>query len=309
MPLFSVIIPVYNRANLVGSALDSVLAQDFSDYELIVVDDGSTDQTAEVIGRYAAEHPGRIISLRQSNGGPGAARNTGIAAARGRYVAFLDSDDLWFPWALSCHAKAIQEFGSPSLISGDWTLFNSPGDLTIAQPPWIAELHTDLFSASGKTLPVGGTPSVAVEAGALRQAGCFPPQFINGEDQHLWLRLGCAPGFVQIKSPPIYSHRKHEARISANLDHMLAGARYVAAEERARAYPGGDRFLKIRLEVIAGMLRITSIMALEHRHHAQAWSLYRQSAAWHAKLRRWKYLLGFPLMALRSSVRLARTKR
>src|SRR5271155_161031 len=142
MPFFSVIIPVYNRAELIRSALDSVLAQEFSDYELIVVDDGSTDQTAQVIEQYAAEHSQRIISLRQSNSGPGAARNTGIARATGRYIAFLDSDDLWFPWTLANHARAIQEFGSPAFICGLSAPLNEIKDVATFQPrPWNARLY------------------------------------------------------------------------------------------------------------------------------------------------------------------------
>src|ERR1700742_4118116 len=94
MPLFSVIIPTYNRCAFIGRALDSVLSQEGCDLEVIVVDDGSTDGTPEMLGRYDRQ----IQILKQSNKGPGAARNRGLQEASGEYVAFLDSDDLWFPW-------------------------------------------------------------------------------------------------------------------------------------------------------------------------------------------------------------------
>src|SRR5688572_12393524 len=95
---------VYNRAALVRQALDSVLAQTSRDFELIVVDDGSTDETPEVLSSYA----GRATLVRQPNGGPAAARNKGFGLARGRYVCIIDSDDLWFPWTLTTFEQTIR---------------------------------------------------------------------------------------------------------------------------------------------------------------------------------------------------------
>src|SRR5210317_699273 len=97
LPLVSVIIPTYNRGWILTEAIDSVLAQDFKDFELIVVDDGSTDNTRQILDSYDQD----LIVIRQSNRGVSAARNRGIAAAAGRLVAFLDSDDLWLPRKLS----------------------------------------------------------------------------------------------------------------------------------------------------------------------------------------------------------------
>ncbi len=92
-PFVSVIIPVYNCADFLGQAIDSVLNQTFMDLEIIVVDDGSTDRTPEVSAQYS-DH---VTYIRQPNGGNAAARNRGVAAARGRWLCFLDADDLWEP--------------------------------------------------------------------------------------------------------------------------------------------------------------------------------------------------------------------
>src|SRR6516225_7492172 len=112
--LFSVVIPTYNRVHLLARTLDSVSRQRFTDFEVIVVDDGSNDGTQE----YLRSLGDRIRMLQQANGGPGAARNAGIRAARGKYVALLDSDDLWFPWTLNVFARAIREHKQPTILGG-----------------------------------------------------------------------------------------------------------------------------------------------------------------------------------------------
>jgi glycosyltransferase involved in cell wall biosynthesis len=103
MPLFSVIIPAYNRAELIGRTIDSVLSAAGADLDVIVVDDGSTDTTLDVLAHYGR----KIRVLQQENRGPGAARNLGLKAATGDYVAFLDSDDIWFPWTIETYSRVI----------------------------------------------------------------------------------------------------------------------------------------------------------------------------------------------------------
>ncbi len=91
-PLISVIIPTYNRANFLGEAIESVLSQTYKNLEVIIIDDGSTDDTRQLIEKYTDK---RIIYLYQEHGGTSAARNKGIQEAKGEYIAFLDSDDIW----------------------------------------------------------------------------------------------------------------------------------------------------------------------------------------------------------------------
>ena len=105
-PLVSVIIPTYNRAEIIEEAVDSVLAQDYKDFELIVVDDGSTDNTSEVLATYGDD----IRVLYQENKGVSAARNRGISEAAGKLIAFLDSDDLWMPQKLTTQVEFFRHF-------------------------------------------------------------------------------------------------------------------------------------------------------------------------------------------------------
>ena len=102
-PLVSVIIPAFNRAHSVAASIESVLLQTYKPLELIVVDDGSIDKTAEVLAGYGD----RILSIRQDNGGPSSARNTGVANAKGEIIAFLDSDDIWHPQKLERQIKLL----------------------------------------------------------------------------------------------------------------------------------------------------------------------------------------------------------
>ena len=106
MPRVSVIIPTYNRADLLGEAIDSVLAQSYQDFEMIVADDGSTDETAMVASKYGDKV--RFLAL-PHRGQPAAPRNAGIAAATGEYISFLDSDDLYLPDKLALQVPALDE--------------------------------------------------------------------------------------------------------------------------------------------------------------------------------------------------------
>jgi glycosyltransferase involved in cell wall biosynthesis len=124
MPEVSVIIPTYNSANYLTQAVDSVLAQTFRDNEILVVDDGSTDETEDVMRRYNS--PVRYI--RQKNGGVASARNRGIAESRGRYIAFLDADDTWYPIKLERQLAALDNRSDCQLCYSAFTLAAS--DLT-----------------------------------------------------------------------------------------------------------------------------------------------------------------------------------
>lgn len=129
-PLFSIVIPVFNRADVLATALSSVLAQTCRDFEIIVVDDGSSDDPASVAARFG---DARIHCIRQDNRGAGAARNRGIDLARGRFVAFLDSDDRFLPHHLQAMARLLE--GQPDTAGFARMIVERGGGRSMLKPP------------------------------------------------------------------------------------------------------------------------------------------------------------------------------
>ena len=119
--LFSVVVPVYNVADYLPKCMDSLLGQDFDDFEIILVDDGATDGKCPVLcDQYATKFPARVRTIHQANGGLGAARNTGLEVAKGEYLFFVDSDDFVAPDALSCLAREIHKTHADMYVFGFW---------------------------------------------------------------------------------------------------------------------------------------------------------------------------------------------
>lgn len=195
-PLVSVVVPTHNYGRFLARAIDSALAQDLSALEVLVVDDGSTDGTAEGMARYTGEP--RVRYLAQSHGGVSKARNAGILAARGRYVALLDADDLWprrdklslQAGFLETHPEVGWIFSDVSLVGpGEderpylWRLgwYSEESSAPRTVPLTLAELWWDRFGVP--------TSSVVARRGCLLEAGGFDESLAMWEDLDLWIRL------------------------------------------------------------------------------------------------------------------------
>ena len=140
--LVSIVIPTYNRAHIVGRAIDSVLRQSYADVEIIVVDDGSTDETASVVEGYGC--PVRYV--RQLNRGVSAARNTGLALARGEFIALLDSDDEWLPWKLSAQIALLDRIPDVGMVWTDMRAVDAGG--REFQPTYLRSFYS-AYAVSG----------------------------------------------------------------------------------------------------------------------------------------------------------------
>ncbi len=288
--LFSVVIPTYNRSRLLRVALDSVLAQTFSDYEVIVVDDGSTDETKE----YLATLGDRVRVFTQSNQGSGAARNLAIKHANGHYLAFLDSDDVWFPWTLSTYAQVIQQHDEPSFVTGLPFVFTSVDQLARVAPCKIRVESFSDYYASADAWRWFSASSFVVRRDRLEAVGGFHEEW-GSEDADLAMMLGVEKGFVHIVAPQTFGYREHLESLKAMPTYSLSGGRLMLKKEKNGLYPGGLARRRERRRILTRHIRPVALACLRHGLHREAWQLYRSSFRWHLELRRWKFLVGFPV--------------
>ena len=183
MPCFSVIIPAYNRARFLPECLESVLAQTFTDWECIIVDDGSTDGTRELVAEYV-RRDSRFRYHWQENAGASAARNAGIERARGEWIAFLDSDDWYYPDALAHFHAAASRFAEVQIVCGYL-------DCHIAARDEPAISVADAFHAM-TYFRVGMPPlfmsCAAVTPRVIAEAGGFSSAYGTAEDTEFWIR-------------------------------------------------------------------------------------------------------------------------
>jgi glycosyltransferase involved in cell wall biosynthesis len=190
MPRISVVCPVYNSKNYVRQTIDALFAQVHLPYELIVVDDGSSDGTSEFLQAYVASLGTQVefVLLRNEHRGPGAARNAGIARARGNWIAFLDSDDIWLPDKLAKVTQCLKQFPGINFVCHHEEFVRIDGTrrvLAYAQEyrpelPLSVQLYrTNLFSTS----------AVVCQRELLQRNGVFDESLMSAQDYELWLRL------------------------------------------------------------------------------------------------------------------------
>jgi glycosyltransferase involved in cell wall biosynthesis len=228
-PTFSVVVPAFNAERTIAATMRSVLMQTRSDFELLVVDDGSTDATAERVEGLAGDP--RVRLLRQENSGVAIARNTGIAAARGRYVSFLDSDDLWLPSYLETMGAALDAHDDAGFAFTD---------------AWVWDEHVRRFAR--QTIMVTGNPpdvvpddprelfrlllagnfiytSSTVRRAVLAEVGGFNGEVSPAEDWELWLRIA-ANGHRAIRAAPVLGvYRIRAGSLSSDRAVMRAAAK------------------------------------------------------------------------------------
>jgi glycosyltransferase involved in cell wall biosynthesis len=292
--LFSVIIPTYNRASLLCETLDSIFAQTLKDYEVVVVNDGSTDETTAVVASYG----NRVRYFQLQNNGPGAARNLGAQHATGEYLAFLDSDDLWFPWTLETYQQLIMCNQRPAFLAGKPQRFRAEKELQASIGGEPRAVWFQNYLAAGDEWRWWGASSFVIRRDAFEAAGKFTNEWVNGEDADLALRLGISPGFVQVTNPPTFAYREHDSSAMKNLSKTLTGTWLAIHAEQAGEYPGGEERALERWRILARQARPVTFDCLRQGLLQEAGKLYWAMFRWHIALGRWKYLVGFPVKAL-----------
>jgi glycosyltransferase involved in cell wall biosynthesis len=213
--LISVIIPTYNYAKYLPQAIESVLNQTLKNFEIIVVDDGSTDNTKDVLKPYRSS----IRYIYQQNKGLPSAKNTGIKASHGEFIAFLDSDDLWLPEKLELQKRFYNEHPSVGMVICNGFLFDETGIIRTFFPvdsinPIPKDLHTSLFLQN--IIPVLTT---LTSKNCFDKIGLHDETLTSAEDLDLWIRLTryFTVGYVP---EPLVKYRKHPEAMSMNVERM-----------------------------------------------------------------------------------------
>jgi glycosyltransferase involved in cell wall biosynthesis len=253
-PLVSIVIPTYNHAPMLQRALATVIEQTYQNWNAIVVNNYSTDNTLEVVASF---NDPRIQCVNfRNNGVIGASRNEGIALATGKYVAFLDSDDTWFPTKIE-KCVASLENGSDLVCHAEYWIDESGNSRLVAYGPSEAATHHNLIYKGNRI----STSATMVRATLLKEVNGFDvsPELISTEDYDLWIRLAAKSSKFAFIDEPLGEYHRHDNNVSANIEkhlmaelallakHFSANTRYenVIARRRrtALAYYGAGRSL------------------------------------------------------------------
>ena len=223
--LVSVIIPCYNQAHFLAEAIESVAAQSYRHHEVIVVDDGSTDNTAEVAGDYPT-----VKCVRQANQGLAAARNTGIRESRGEFLVFLDADDRLLPRALEIGFTYLHDHPECAFVAG-WCKWIAVDGSPLDTPTrtWVGK--ADYFGKLLTCNNMGGIMAVMFRRSALDAVGGFDPSLRRSEDYDLYFRI--TKNFpVYCHGEPVALYRRHDGTLSHDPGAMLRSSLCVLRSQR-----------------------------------------------------------------------------
>lgn len=235
-PLVSVVMPAYNAARTVAAAIESVRAQAIDELELIVVDDGSTDATPTVLAGLSMP---RLQVLRQPNAGPSAARNRAIDAARGRYLAFLDADDVWLPGKLQAQCQALADDARASVAYG-WVDFVDDRGQFVHRDRRAA-LDGDVYAPLLQHNFIASGSNILVTRDALARAGGFDEALRGVEDWELNTRLASQFAFVHVPRV-VTQYRKSDDSLSSDIA-LMEDAFLAARSKVFDAAPAQHRHL------------------------------------------------------------------
>ena len=208
MPLFSVIIPLYNKEEFISECLESALGQSFEDYEIVIVNDGSTDESVKIVEQYRSE---KIRLFHQDNQGASKARNNAVEYAKGKYLAFLDADDIWTPEHLQCLKESIDTYPNSGIYANNYLIKYSdtltvPAKLNIRFSGAKPLKLKDFFKASLQDTVVW-TSACCIEKSKFIAYGMFNPIYLSSQDLDMWIRIALKePIIIHPEQTMIYNH-------------------------------------------------------------------------------------------------------
>lgn len=239
--LVSIIMPAYNAAKYIGAAIESIVAQTYSNWELLIVDDGSVDKTAAIVEQYQQQDE-RVRYTYQINARQGRARNNGLKQAKGQYIAFLDADDLWLPDKLQIQVAALLHEPDIDLVFSDAYIFDKTFDLAnqtykvLGAGQGIVKGEAGLQAMLAFNL-IPLSTVISKHTVLLAVDGFTENRLIqNAEDYHLWLRLLLAGYTLKGLALPLAAYREHEDSVS-NADRQCLEHVVEAKANLADAFP------------------------------------------------------------------------
>lgn len=265
MPSISVIIPAYNYGRYIRTAIDSVLVQTLPASEIIVVDDGSTDDTEGEVRSYGS----RVVYVKQSNSGVSVARNHGVGIAKGEYIAFLDPDDYWYPWKLEVQHQYLEGHPDVGVVTGNVLGFTSEDNIprisgvTGNIPDVIEYTFQELYLKNRVT-----TSAVMMSSQIFRKVGGFDSRWHGPEDFDLWLKISRDSKIVRLPVN-LVAYRFHESSLSHKIEEMERQVVALLENHRSRLSAHED-FRLYR-------------MAVAQAAYQSAWT-YIQTQQWHKAL-------------------------
>jgi glycosyltransferase involved in cell wall biosynthesis len=287
----SVIIPTYNSARFLTDAIDSVLAQTFKDFEVWVIDDGSTDETASLIRGYRPS----VHYLRQENRGVAVARNRGIEQSRGKYVAFLDADDTWLPSKLERQLDALWNSSNCRACYSAFSVADhNLRPLDVNRSKRQGSALEDLLLRGN----VVATPSTVVcERSLLEASGGFDPTMSQCADWNMWVRLAELTEFLYIDEP-LVTYRQHARNMSRNAPLLERDS--ILVLEKGFAMRGLPESLRAQRR--SALARNYMVLAGTY-FHARRYSDFVRCATRSISMdvKQLAYLAGFPLRAMKRS--------
>ncbi|HEU4496691.1 MAG TPA: glycosyltransferase [Flavobacterium sp.] len=240
MPLFSVVIPLFNKENFIEDTLKSVLSQTFTDFEIIIINDGSTDKSGEKVLAFADS---RIRYFSIKNQGVSAARNFGIARASGKFIAFLDADDYWYPHFLESMESMAREFPDKQVFSSaievqiEDSIFEASYSIPRSSRPQVI----DFFKGSlGQTAI--WTSGGCFDTSIFRTVGGFNEDLKTDEDIDMWIRIGLR--YPVVFNPKVAARYNYDPKgLSKDWDSLASKTNFSSYSELEKTNPGLRRYL------------------------------------------------------------------
>ncbi len=281
----SVVVPVHNEEKWIGEAIDSALAQDRDDLEIVVVDDGSTDRTPQILAAYSC--PVRVIT--QQKQGVSVARSRAIAEARGKWIVFLDADDRWLPGHINALEQAAAQDPEAGLVCTDAAVIDSEGNRIKKKPSPDSGKDTFFSVLTANRIT---TSAAAVRRDVIQEVGAFVPGLKRAQDWDLWLRV--AERFPVVHLPVVTAEFRQQEKervrsmgVSIRDDNLFVISRALELREvpeSVRKKAIANCYLESAVRLLAGLetgaARKEILTALSYRFYLPAaWAMLPASLA------------------------------